>query len=57
MIIVPEIKWTKSNINITEGEDREVCFMTNIGTAMPYNVTVGTRGSGTYKASGKSMLV
>lgn len=57
MIIVPEIKWTKSNINITEGEDREVCFMTNIGTAMPYNVTVGTRGSGTYKASGKSTLV
>ena len=57
MITVPEIKWTKSNINITEGEGREVCFMANIGTAMPYNVTVGTRGNGTYKASGESMLV
>ena len=54
-IAVPEIKWEERLVVIPEGEDRQVCFNSDIGTAQPYDVTVGVRGKGSKPAaSGKS---
>ena len=43
---VPEIKWEESEVTIPEGDNRQVCFNSNIGTAQPYVVTVEVRGKG-----------
>ena len=43
---MPEIKWEESDATIPEGNDEQVCFNSNIGTAQPYVVTVGVRGKG-----------
>lgn len=45
-IPVPEVEWEEHEVTIPEGEDREVCFTSNIGTAVPYEVNVGVREKG-----------
>ena len=51
---VPEISWIDGNVSIPEGGDRELCFMSNIGTARPYDVNVGDRGKGPNQATSKN---
>ena len=54
---MPEIKWEESVVIVPEGNDRQVCFSSNIGTARPYDVTVGVREKGSSPAtSGKYHL-
>ena len=48
----PEISWIDGNVTIPEGSGRELCFMSNIGTARPYDVSVAVRGKGDDQASG-----
>ena len=44
---VPEVKWDDDvEISIPEGDDRRICFSSDIGTASPYDVVVGVRGKG-----------
>ena len=50
-IVVPEIVWIDRNVTVPEGGDRELCFMSDIGTAQPYDVSVGVRGKGDNPAS------
>ena len=45
-IPVPEVAWEEPQVTIREGDDRQVCFTTNIGTATPYEVEVGARPKG-----------
>lgn len=52
VITVPEISWIDRNVTIPEGTDRQLCFMSNIGTARPYDVSVAVRGKGDNPASG-----
>ena len=47
----PEIMWEESEVNIPEGGDREVCFTSDIGTAVPYQVRVGARNKGANPAT------
>ena len=51
-IPVPEIKWEESVVTVPEGEDRQVCFNSDIGTAQPYSVVVGVRGKDPSPATG-----
>ena len=37
---VPEIKWEEERVTIPEGDDRTVCFTSDIGTAAAYSVVV-----------------
>ena len=50
-IIVPVITWDDSQVTIPEGENRQVCFSSDIGTAQPYDVMVGAREKGTSPAT------
>ena len=52
IVIAPEVEWKIPDVIIPEGENREVCFTTNIGTAVPYQVEVGTRIKGDNPATG-----
>ena len=45
-LVVPVITWDDSQVNIPEGENRQVCFSSDIGTAQSYNVMVGAREKG-----------
>ena len=49
---VPKISWIDSNVTIPEGGDGSLCFMSDIGTAQPYNVIVGIDGKGANPALG-----
>ena len=40
MHAVPEIKWEEGKVTIPEGDNRTVCFTSDIGTVSPYNVEV-----------------
>ena len=40
------ITWDDRQVTIPEGDNRVVCFSSDIGTAQPYNVTVGARQKG-----------
>ena len=51
-ITVPEIVWIDRNITIPEGKYMELCFMSDIGTAVPYNIAIGVRAKGGNPASG-----
>ena len=48
---MPEIKWEESEVTIPEGENRQVCFNSSIGTARPYDVRVDIRGKGANPAT------
>ena len=50
-VIVPTVTWDEDEVTIPEGDDRQVCFNTNIGTAVPYEVEVGVREKGSYPAT------
>ena len=55
---MPEIKWEERVVIIPEGEDKQVCFNSDIGTAQAYDVTVGVREKGSTPAtSGKSSFL
>ena len=43
---VPVVSWNDREVSIPEGDNRMVCFSSDIGTAQPYNVMVGARGKG-----------
>ena len=49
---VPEISWIDSNVTIPEGGGRSLCFMSDIGTAQPYQVNIGFQNKGENPASG-----
>ena len=51
-VVEPEISWIDGNVTIPEGSGRELCFVSNIGTAQPYDVSVAVRGKGDDQASG-----
>ena len=53
---VPEVEWEIPEFTIPEGEDREICFTTDIGTATPYEVVVGAREKGASPASSKHLF-
>ena len=50
-ILVPEVALEEPLVNILEGEDRRVCFRSDIGTAAPYEVEVGVREKGANPAT------
>lgn len=56
MSIVPEINWIDRNVTIPEGDDGNLCFMSNIGTAQSYDVNLGVRGKGGNPASGNNII-
>ena len=45
-ISVPVIEWDDSVVNITEGGSRQICFSSDIGSDVPYEVMVGVRQKG-----------
>ena len=51
-INIVEIGWISREITIPEGEKRDICFMSNIGTPQPYTVIIGARGKGTNQSFG-----
>ena len=55
-VTVPTVTWDEDEVTIPEGDDRQVCFSTNIGTAVPYEVEVGVREKGANPATGKFLL-
>ena len=48
------MEWVIPNVTIPEGNNETVCFVTNIGTATPYDVVIGTRPKGQNPASSKA---
>ena len=48
-----QLNWDKEQVNITEGNIIDVCFTSNIGSAEPYQVIVGTHGKGSNPATSK----
>ena len=50
-IIVPVITWDDSQVTIPEGENRQVCYSSDIGTAQPYDVMVGAHEKGASPAT------
>ena len=50
-IPVPEVAWEEPEVTITEGDDGEVCFRSDTGTAAPYEVEVGVREKGSNPAT------
>ena len=48
---MPEVSWNDREVNIPEGDNRQVCFSSDIGTAQPYTVMVGARGKGASPAT------
>ena len=48
---MPVIKWNDSLVIIPEGDNRQVCFSSDIGTAQPYDVMVGAREKGASPAT------
>ena len=52
-IVAPEVEWVIPNITIPEGNNETVCFMTNIGTATPYDVVISTHPKGQNPALSK----
>ena len=57
LILAPEVEWEIPETTIPEGENTEVCFTTDIGTAVPYQVEIGARVKGTNPATGKCFCV
>lgn len=49
---MPTVEWMENEIAVSEGENRLVCFSTDSGTAVPYQVIVGVHGKGERPASG-----
>ena len=47
------MEWVLPNVTVPEGENETVCFTTNIGTATPYDVVIGSRPKGQNPASSK----
>jgi hypothetical protein len=43
---VPVIQWDESVVNVTEGGNRQICFSSDIGSDVPYDVQVGVRQKG-----------
>ena len=43
---MPVIEWDNSVVNITEGGNRQICFSSDIGSAVPYVVEVDVRQKG-----------
>ena len=56
-ITVPEIVWIDRNVTIPEGEYMELCFMSDIGTAVPYDIAIGVRAKGGNPASGNYVFL
>ena len=52
-ILVPELAWEEREVVIPEGDNRMVCFRSDIGTAQPYDVTVSVQGKGADPVEGK----
>ena len=43
---MPVIEWDDSVVNVTEGGSRQICFSSDIGSDVPYEVIVGVRQKG-----------
>lgn len=50
-IPVPVIEWDESVVNITEGDNRQICFSSDIGSDVSYEVQVGVRPKGSSPAT------
>ena len=50
---MPEVKWDDDEVTIPEGENRTLCFTSDIGTAASYDVRVALRGKGVAAMEGK----
>lgn len=50
---MPVIEWEESMVDITEGDGRQICFTSDIGSAVPYEVQVGVRQKGTPATRGQ----
>ena len=50
---MPVIEWDDSVVNITEGGNRQICFSSDIGSAVSYMVQVGVRQKGSPATRGK----
>ena len=53
---MPEIKWEEDRVTIPEGDDRTVCFTSDIGTAAPYSVVVAASPKGGNPAVGGTLI-
>ena len=53
----PSVAWEESEITVNEGEERQICFVVDSGSAVPYEVEVGVHGKGTLPATGKSNVI
>ena len=40
---MPEVTWNEESVDIPEGDNRQVCFSSDIATAQEYDVIVGAR--------------
>ena len=54
---MPEISWIDGNVTMSEGDNRQLCFMSNIGTVQSYDVSVAVRGKGANPASGNQLII
>ena len=48
---MPVIEWDESVVNITEGDNRQICFSSDIGSDVSYEVQVGVRPKGSSPAT------
>ena len=48
---MPVITWDDPQVTVPEGENEQVCFSSNFGTAQPYSVMVGAREKGASPAT------
>ena len=51
IIPVPVVSWDDHEVSIPEGDNRQVCFSSDIGTAQPYTVMVDARRKGASPAT------
>ena len=49
------LTWEDDEVTIPEGDDRQLCYNANIGSAVPYVVEVTASGKGSNPADGKSV--
>ena len=50
---VPEVTWEEREVTIPEGDDMMLCFNSNIGSAVEYEIIVAASGKGSNPAVGE----
>ena len=48
---MPVIEWNDPEVNITEGDNMQICFTSDIGSDVPYEVRVGVSPKGASSAT------